>query len=178
MVRKQKKMDTMEVVNAKTGEIYEVARPVIPFRTILTANEYKDGEDYEEGTSCVDLTGFEPLASIVARCMRTMRSPSGATTQVLDVDALRAEANEPGIYEAKDAQTVDEAFDTLDPTDAPGFDLVDASQVMNAVNDNLARREELSTAVTEQAPSNSQAQEHAAVGNSEPTLELEEKETA
>lgn len=169
--------NTMQVMNEKTGEIFDVVRPVIPFRTLLTANEYKDGEEYEEGTSCVDLTGFEPLASIVARCMRTMKSPSGATTQVLDMQALRAEATDTGVYDAKDAQTVDEAFDTLDPTDSPGFDFVDASQVLQSVNDNLSKVKDLSTTEISRDLQKSQAN-LSAVGKSDVSPNLEEKQSA
>lgn len=155
----------MDIINKKTGEVYEAS---IPYRTILDASEYQDCESYEKDSSLVDLTGFEPLASIVARCMRTMKSPSGAVSQVLDVSALRAEAQETGIYEAASASSLDEAFDTLDPTDAPGFDFVDGSQILEAVNDNIkAKKAKLST--TQSAPQGSvKAQEAAAdaVGNS------------
>lgn len=169
-----------QVVNSKTGELFDVALPVLPYRTIRDANDYKDGEEYEPDSSMVDLTGFEPLSTVIARCMRTMKSPSGGITQVLDLDALKAEAHEPGIYEAEKATTIDEAFETLDPTDAPGFDFVDGSAIIQAVNDNIsAQQKELSTTATNEQAPHSQANEEPAVGNSNNESELfEEKQTA
>lgn len=171
----------MQVVNSKTGELYDVARPVIPYRTILDANEYQDPEVYEPDSSMTDLTGFEPLSVIVARCMRTMKSPSGVVSQVLDVHALQQEAHDTGIYEAENAKTVDEAFDTLDPTDAPGFDIAEGNAILNAVNDNVLnnQKEELSTTSTNEQTLQSQANEDNAVGNSaQSNEELNEKLSA
>lgn len=165
-----------QVVNSKTGELFDVAVPVIPFRTLLTASEYQDSEQYEPDSSMTDLTGYEPLESIVARCMRTMKSPSGVVTQVLDVNALKAEAHDTGIYEAGKASTVDEAFETLDPTDAPGFDFVDGSRILQSVNDNISTKaKELSTTSTKEQAPKSQATEDNAVENSDNVSEMFEE---
>lgn len=163
-------------VNLKTGEIKKVPVSDKPFRSLLDAGEYQDAEHYESDSSVVDLTGYEPLSSIVARCMRTMKSPSGVVTQVLDVNALKAEAHDTGIYEAGKASTVDEAFETLDPTDAPGFDFVDGSRILQSVNDNiLTKAKELSTTSTKEQAPKSQATEDNAVENSDNVSEMFEE---
>ena len=79
------------LVNTKTGEIIE-AEVVVPFASItdLKKDAIKDGEDYEPGTSVTSLEGYEPLASIVARCTRVVQSPNGTTYSVIDTDALKA----------------------------------------------------------------------------------------
>lgn len=150
------------LVNSKTGEIIE-AEELCPYRTIVDAKEYKDGETYEEGTSVTSLEGYEPLESIVARCMRTTRSPNGTEYQVLDVDALKAEETQTGVYDASGAKDIEEAFATADPTDAQGFDLADASAIQNNLQQ---KQEELSTQQTNDAPLNSKSEE-AVVGNSD-----------
>lgn len=126
----------LSYVDKKTGEVKE-GRPDVPFRSITDLKQYKDDEHYEEGTSMVDMTGYEPLASIVARCMRTMKAPNGQLISVLDKTALKAEESQVGVYEASSAQSIDEAFETLDPTDSPDFDLSDASQTLAQANDNI-----------------------------------------
>lgn len=123
-------------LDKKTGEIIE-GRPDVPFRSLTDLKQYKDDEQYEPGTSMVDETGYEPLASIVARCMRTMKAPNGQLISVLDKTALKAEESQVGVYEASSATSVDEAFATQDPTDDPDFDLSDASRFLAQANDNI-----------------------------------------
>lgn len=156
-------MSKKVLIDSKTGEIIE-AEELCPYRTIVDAKEYEDGETYEEGTSVTSLEGYEPLESIVARCMRTTRSPNGTEYQVLDVDALKAEETQTGVYDASGAKDIEEAFSTTDPTESQGFDLADASAIANNLQ---AKQEELSTQVTNDAPSNSKSEEPV-VGNSEP----------
>lgn len=134
-------------MNDKTGEVKEL-KMACPFRSLtdLKRDELKDGEDYVEGTSQTSLEGYEPLSSIIARCTRTMVGPGGQTYSVLDKDALKAEETQQGIYEASGANTLDEAFATMDPTDGQGFDLADASQVMSSLND---KTNELTNAETD-----------------------------
>lgn len=124
----------------KTGEIIEVAE-VIPFARLLEpkVDLVDDGEYYEPGTSVTSLEGYEPLESIVARCMRTVQSPNGSTYQVLDTDALKMEESSQGIYEASGAKTLDEAFATMDPTESQGFDLADASAISQSVQEHLTQ---------------------------------------
>lgn len=118
--------------------------------------EIEDGENYVEGTSVTTLEGYEPLESIVARCTRIVTSPNGNSYNVLDTDALKAEETQTGIYEASEAQTLDEAFATMDPTDAQGYDLADASQDLNVANAKVAESlSNLSPKGTNTAPSNS-----------------------
>lgn len=167
----------MQVVNSKTGEIFDVARPVIPYRTILDADEYQDLEAYEPDSSLTDLTGYEPLESVIARCMRTMKSPSGVVSQVLDVHALQQEAHDTGIYEAENASSVDEAFETIDPSDAPGFGLADAGQILASVNDNI-KKAELSKTQTKEQLTKKQATLDDAVDNSGDSDDMKEKPTA
>lgn len=134
----------MDLVNSKTGEFLEIRKDPIPFRS-LTDHEYSDGETYEPGSSQVDLTGYEPLASIIARCTRTMRAPGGQTYQVLDMEAVKQESQTVPTsvdYEAGTAKTVDEAFATEDPTTDPDFDLVDAGRIMSQVEANLSTSSE------------------------------------
>lgn len=128
---------SQKVMNNKTGEIFEI---VSPFRSLTDLKDYKDGETYEPGTSVTSLEGYEPLESIVARCMRTMRSPNGTEYQVLDTDALHAEETQIGIYEASGASTLEEAFATADPTDSQGFDLADATYIQTKLSEELAER--------------------------------------
>lgn len=140
--RKELKMD---IVNVKTGEVLELRKEKSPFRSITDLKDYNHVERYESGTSQVDLTGYEALESIIARCTRTMVAPGGQSYQVLDVDAVKAEAISVPVsvdYEAGSAQTIDEAFATEDPTSAGDFDLVDASQVMAKVAANLSTSSE------------------------------------
>lgn len=128
-------MAKLAIMDSKTGEVKEM-EVVCPFRSItdLKREELRDGEDYVEGTSVTTLEGYEPLESIVARCTRQVVSPNGTTYNVLDTDALKAEESQTGIYEAGKAQTLDEAFATMDPTDEQGFDLADASVISEALN--------------------------------------------
>lgn len=122
-------MSKKVLVNSKTGEIIE-AEEHCPFASITDLKrDPNDVESYEAGTSVVSLEGYEPLDVIVSRCMRTVKSPNGVVYQVLDKDALKAEETQTGIYEASGAKTLDEAFDTLDPTASQGFDLVDADRI-------------------------------------------------
>lgn len=159
------------VVNTKTGEIFEQD---IPFRTITNLKGYHDGEVYKKGSSAVDLTGYEPLSSIIARCTRVMRAPGGQTYQVLDTNALKAEQTfaDP-VFEASGASSIDEAFvKATDITETPGFDLSDAGRI-------LAQAKDLSTSTT--ASSSSKASEPELVvdkSEDEPKIEVEdEKQT-
>lgn len=135
----------MDLLNKTTGEVFEIQKEKVPFRTLLD-HEFDHKEKYEKGSSQVDLTGYEPLDVIIARCTRTMVAPGGQVFNVLDVDAVKAESiNVPASvdYEAGSAKTVDEAFATEDPTTDPDFDLTDASRIMSEIstrqeaNDNL-----------------------------------------
>lgn len=174
------KLECLELVNRKTGEIFDLSLATgatLPYRTILDADEYQDPEQYESDSSLTDLTGYEPLESVIARCMRTMRSPSGAVTQVLDVNALKAEAQDTGIYEAENAGSVDEAFETIDPSDAPGFSLADAGQILASVNDNI-KRAELPTTQPKEQLAKKQATLDDAVDNSGDSDDMKEKPTA
>lgn len=125
-------------VNSKTGEIVELEE-VCPFASLTDPKKegIKDVESYKAGTSVTSLEGYEPLESIVARCMRMVQSPNGVTYQVLDRDALKAEETGIPVYEAEGAQSLDEAFATVDPTDSQGFDLADASVIQNVVAERL-----------------------------------------
>ena len=154
------------LVNSKTGEIIE-AEEFCPFASITDLKrDPSDVESYEAGTSVTTLEGYEPLESIVARCMRTVQSPNGTVYQVLDKDALKAEETQVGIYEAEGAKTLDEAFATMDPTASQGFDLADAS----AISANLqAKQAELSTQVTNESPLNSES-EKPVVGKSDASV--------
>lgn len=146
-------MSKLAVLNEKTGEVKEYS-VLCPFRSLTDAKDYQDGETYEAGTSVTTLEGYEPLESIVARCMRTVRSPNGTVYTVLDSDALKAEETQQGIYEAGNATNVDEAFATLDPTDVQGFDLADASQVLSSLNTKMNdEKSNLSTERVNEAPS-------------------------
>lgn len=131
----------MDLVNSKTGEFLEIRKEPVPFRTITDLKGYDHCEHYEPGTSQVDLTGYEPLESIIARCMRTMRAPGGQIYHVLDKEAVKQEAIAVPTsvdYEAGTAKTVDEAFDTEDPTSDPDFDFVDASRIMSETSKRLS----------------------------------------
>ena len=133
-------MSKKVLVNSKTGEIIE-AEELVPFRSLtdLKRDEYHDGEEYEPGSSVTSLEGYEPLESIVARCMRTVQSPNGSTYQVLDKDALKLEETSQGIYEASGSKTLDEAFNTMDPTESQGFELADASAISHSVQESLSQ---------------------------------------
>lgn len=126
----------VDIADLKTGEVFELRKEVSPFRSITDLKDYTDGEYYEPGSSMVDLTGYEPLESIIARCTRTMTAPGGQTYQVLDYDAVKAESQVVPTsvdYEAGDAKTVDEAFATEDPTQDGDFDLTDASRILASI---------------------------------------------
>lgn len=170
-------MSKKTYVNSKTGEIVEMEE-ICPFCSLLSpkSDGLKDGEDYREGTSVTTLEGYEPLESIVARCMRTVKSPNGSVYQVIDTDALKAEETQQGVYEAASAKTVDEAFDTMDPTESQGFDLADASMIQNSVGEKLANTasDETSSNLSTKganAPLNSEVSD--VVGKSESTSETD-----
>lgn len=173
-------MSKKVLVDSSTGEIIE-AEEFCPFRSItdLKRDEMEDGETYEEGTSMTSLEGYEPLESIVARCMRTTRSPNGTEYQVLDVDALKSEETQTGVYDASGAKDIEEAFATTDPTESQGFDLADVSAIQNRVaeelnNASVAKRSaELSTKGTNEAPLNNEVSD--VVGKSASTGGATEK---
>lgn len=139
-------MSKKTYVNNKTGEIVEMEE-LCPFCTLLSpkSDGLNDVESYEAGTSVTSLEGYEPLESIVARCMRTVKSPNGSVYQVLDTDALKAEETQQGVYEASGAQTLDEAFATMDPTESQGFDLADASNIQKRLGEELAKTSSVET---------------------------------
>ena len=147
-------MVKLAYVDPKTGEIFEM-EAVCPFRSItnLKKDQLVDGENYKKGTSITTLEGYEPLGSIVARCTRQLTSRSGTIYTVLDRDALKAEETQTGIYEASNAKTLDEAFNTMDPTDEQGFDLSDAS----IIKENLVKKSNLSTERASETPLNVKA---------------------
>ena len=170
-------MSKKTYVNSKTGEIVEMEE-VCPFCSLLSPkmDGIKDVESYEAGTSVTSLEGYEPLESIVARCMRVVKTPSGAEYQVLDTDALKAEETQQGVYDAAGAKTLDEAFATMDPTSSQGFDLADASQIQNSLSEKLAQTasgEASSNLSTKgaNAPLNSEVSD--VVGKSESTPEAD-----
>lgn len=113
-------------LNKDTGEILEAE---CPWRTITDLKDYNDDEEYIEGTSVTSLEGYEPLESIVARCMRTIKSPNGTEYQVLDTEELKACETQTGVYDCAGAKDLDEAFACTDPTSAQGFDLADATNL-------------------------------------------------
>lgn len=126
----------MDIFNKETGEVFEIQKEKSQFRSITDLKDFSDPEKYEKGSSMVDLTGYEPLESIIARCTRTMVAPGGQMYQVLDYDAVKAESQVVPAsvdYEAGDAKTVDEAFATEDPTQDGDFDLADASRVLASI---------------------------------------------
>lgn len=129
----------MDLMDKKTGEVLEIVEPECPFRSITDLKGYNDDESYEPGTSQVDLTGYEPLESIIARCTRVMRAPGGQTYTVIDRDLVKQEAGVvPTLeedYTAGSATTVDEAFDTADPTDDPDFDMTDAIRILSEIKE-------------------------------------------
>lgn len=158
----------MELFNLKSGEVVQLQKEPCSFRTITDLKDYHDGEVYEQGTSKVDLTGYESLESIVERCMRTSRGPNGQVMSALDLDMLRAEYSQQPLYEASSADDIDSAFETEDVSDAPTFDLADASRFSDAVD-------KLSTTANEPIVMN-QANEPA-VGNLPTSEEMPEKAT-
>lgn len=112
-----------------TGELIG-GRPDCPFRSLTDLKGYNDDKFMKPGSSMVDLTGYEPLSSIISRCMRVQIGPNGQQYQVLDKGAMQAEASFIPAYEASQAKTIDEAFETLDHTQDPGYDLADATQAL------------------------------------------------
>lgn len=154
-------------LNDKTGEIKETSI-VCPFATQFEPkrDSINDGEDYVEGTSVTSLEGYEPLESIVARCMRVVKAPNGAEYQVLDTDALKAEETQQGVYDAAGATTLDEAFATMDPTSSQGFDFADASQIQNSLSEKLAQT------ATDETSSNLSTQGTSAIPHNEVSDEV------
>ena len=150
----------MELSSLNTGEVFQIQKEVSPFRTITDLKDYHDAETYEEGTSMTDLSGFEPLTSIVARCMRVSRMPGGQVVSALDTDLLKQEYVSTGIYEASNANTVDEAFATEDITDSPTFDLADASMIKDTISQTLP------TAASKEQITKNQATSEPVVDNS------------
>lgn len=163
----------MELMYNNTGEVLTLQKAPSPFRSITDLKDYNDNERYEEGTSLVDLTGYEPLESVIARCTRLMRGRNGQEYQVIDRDMLKAEMTMPGVYEAGNATSIDEAFETEDITDAPMFDLSDAGEIIN----NLST---LPTSASDEQANISQAQSEPVVDNevklnNEPALDEKNK---
>lgn len=164
-------------VDKKTGEVYEAD---VPFRTIGTASEYTDDESYEAGTSLTDISGYEPLESVIARCTRQVGGINSRGLQVLDMKALKEESH--GVMTSYDvalddhasSDQVDAAFSaSYDPSDSPGFDLSDASEILSAVatNDN----KDLSTSSQEEQLTIKQATT-GAVGKSESDISATDDE--
>lgn len=127
--------------NKKTGEVYSKDAEETPVQkfVVVTPGDYDDMEYFEPGTSVTSLEGYEPLESIVARCMRVMKDPSGTEFQVIDLDQLKAEETQSGVYDCAGAKTVDEAFACTDPTSAQGFDFADATNLASDVQERLSK---------------------------------------
>lgn len=105
-----------EIINKKTGEVYkarfgEVLRLDVPFRSKTDLKNYSDNEYYEEGTSLTDPSQVLNVKETVQRMMRGEMIMPDLKAGQYDVDLHK--------------MTIDEAFETEDPTRAPGFDLAD-----------------------------------------------------
>lgn len=107
----------------------------IKFRTITNLKNFSDNEVFEPETSETEPGQAVDIKSVYLRCLR------GEITPV-----------RPGGFDIKPGMTVDEAFDTLDPTQSEGFDLADATVISNHLNEKLVS-EELSPGKTEAASS-------------------------
>lgn len=113
-----------EIIDEKTGEITfrrfgEVFREDVPFRSRTDLKNYNQPEDYSNVVSQVDTTQYVPLCDIIKR---VMRGEMVTTTH--------------GYYDADmDKMSVDEAFATVDETDSPGYDIVDAFSSLEKIRE-------------------------------------------
>ena len=123
------------------------------FRSITDLKEFSDDEWYEEDTSETEPGQAVDIKSVYLRCLRGEITP------------VRA-----GGYEVKPGMSLDDAFDTLDPTQSEGFDLADATAISNHLEGKL-KSEELSTTQAGTAPSIASDGDDAVV-NSDATSEL------
>lgn len=122
-----------EIINEKTGEVYkarygEVLRPDIPFRSKTDLKNYNDDEYYEEGTSLTDPSQVLNVKETIIRMMRGEMIMPGIKDGDYDVDLGK--------------MTIDEAFETEDPTKAPGFDLADIPALAEQVKETESTEQE------------------------------------
>ena len=166
----------VETINKETGEVVEEKRPDVPFRSLTDLKSYRDNEVYQPDTSKVDMTGYESLASIVARCTRVSRTANGSSVQFIDKTLLKAEEQTQGFYDIKEGMTVDEAFATADPTQDPDFDLVDASRISEEIAASVAARQK-EVSITSGQAANSKASANATVETSGSKVNTEDEKT-
>lgn len=111
----------IELYDMSTGEIKKVENAflVCPFRTRYNnPQSFSDAEDYTDVPSQTDASQYEPIESIIKRIER------GEVVHMKD-----------GLYENDGDVGMEEAFDRLDPTTTPGFDLSDAYEISQALNE-------------------------------------------
>ena len=135
----------VEVID-KFGEIKE-----IPFRTQYDLKGYSDNEVYEPDTSETEPGQAVNIESVYRRCMR------GEIVPTRD-----------GCYALKGGESLEEAFETMDPTQSEGFDFTDAQ----ALAEGLVAKQDLSTAKQAERAAQSKASEQG-----EPAVEKSEKTT-
>lgn len=142
--------------NVQTGEFLERE---CPFRSITDLKDFDDSETYEPGTSETEPGQGVNLKELYARCCR------GEIVPQRNVGGYAIETDDRGNVIG---QSLDDAFDTEDLTQAEGFDLADKTMF----EEYLKSKAELSTS-SEAGASPSIAQATAsAVGNSETPKEV------
>ena len=123
----------IEVYDMKTGELRKIEDVVLvsKFRTRYdNPQSFSDAEDYTNVPSQTDSSQYEPIESLIKRVMR------GEVVHMKE-----------GQYENDGVADMEEAFDRLDPTTSPGFDMADAYEMSQelAEKQSQAVKEDLPT---------------------------------
>lgn len=95
------------------------------FRTQYDLQDFADNEVYEEGTSETEEGQEANVRELYQRCLRG------------EMPSLYA-----GDYDIKGDMDLEDAFDTLDPTQREGFDLADASAYADYLQSKLSSGKE------------------------------------
>ena len=155
-----------EIIDEKTGEVKvmrygEVYRSNVPFRSRTDLKGYSDNEYYEPDTSLTDPSQVLDIKSTVNRMMRgEMVLPS---IKAGDYDITFDDKGNPI------NMTLDEAFDSDDITQSPGFDYADASEIQRELS---KAKEDLPTSASQgTAPHKASADGEPVVDKSEQILD-------
>lgn len=111
-----------EVINKNTGEVKSIkTRSDVPFRSLTDLKGFSDNEFFEPGTSLTEPGQDVNIKSVAERCLRG---------EII--------LNRPGQYDVDSKMTIDEAFNTFDVTDQEGFDLADATMIVDSIKNDLS----------------------------------------
>lgn len=146
----------VELTNKRTGEVYkarfgEVYRDDVPFRSKTDLKGFKDDEYYEPGTSLTDPSQVLNVKETVDRIMKGEIAMPNLSGYDIKLD----ENGQPV------GMTLDEAFDMVDPTQAPGFDIADVPDLLLASVSSVSQAEKTDLPTTQAGVANYKASDGA-----------------